>query len=387
VKGKKDKSGGDSEESLPNSKSQKIQHVSTMTLRVKAMKEEKRRVRSGRQESLHATSSSDAVATDHRDERPQNSATECHPATPATVTSGPRTTCDSPPRDDITEHGPRIRHDVLVHGDGCKIIGEGGLVTVTPPQAQGSAAELDIAPRCAGGGDMNDPIRHRRRPKADDGDKDPPRLDDLVAAARVVNVRDHSPGGHHAIVRGTCRMIAPGAIVLADRVCIDLVRSLFPTEGCWIGSSSHITALVLSEEARPFRVNAGPVHSHVVMGDGVSTKYLSELVPGDEVLVFDVVSGKERPVTVGRSDVDVRPCVQCGLLAVDAAVVAGAVVGDHGRDYHAGQVFLERAEYVRLARAIGDGSFLRITDLECGGEENVSSRASSDVLLRVVGSG
>lgn len=41
-----------------------------------------------------------------------------------------------------------------------------------------------------------------------------------------------------------------------------------------IPSSLHLT--------RPFRVNAGPVHSYALLADG-STKYLSELAAGDQV--------------------------------------------------------------------------------------------------------
>ncbi|CAM9935578.1 unnamed protein product, partial [Sphacelaria rigidula] len=33
---------------------------------------------------------------------------------------------------------------------------------------------------------------------------------------------------------------------------------------------------------RPFRVNAGPVHSYALLADG-STKYLAELTAGDQV--------------------------------------------------------------------------------------------------------
>jgi len=185
------------------------------------------------------------------------------------------------------------------------------------------------------------------------------------------------PSSCPAIVQGTCqRIVSAGgkSTVLADRVCIDLVQSLQPTEGCWIGSSAKIMALVLSEAApssfvpsRPFRVNAGPVHSYVVMGDGSSTKYLSELRAGDEVLVHDVVSGRERPVAVGRLKVEVRPCVQVGLFTEEGA--------------SRGQVFLQQAETVRLGQTVGDDSFLRITDLDH--EDN----GQSSVLLRVVGLG
>jgi 3-dehydroquinate synthase class II len=95
------------------------------------------------------------------------------------------------------------------------------------------------------------------------------------------------------IIRGTCYRI-PKKAVLADRVCVDLVQTLQSEEGCWIGFSAKLAALVLSEAAtsslipsRPFRVNAEPVHSYILMGDGKTTKYLCELEAGDEVCVYN----------------------------------------------------------------------------------------------------
>lgn len=186
-----------------------------------------------------------------------------------------------------------------------------------------------------------------------------------------------------AIVQGTCRRLASSggkSTVIADRVCIDMVQSLKPTEGCWIGSSAMTMAMVLSEAARssfvpsrPFRVNAGPVHSYVVMADG-STKYLSELGAGDEVLVYDIASGNERPVAVGRLKVEVRPCVQVGLFAPQS----------DGREEGHAQIFLQQAETVRLGQAEGVDSYIRVTDLEDGGHD---AQSSEKVLLRVVGFG
>lgn len=49
---------------------------------------------------------------------------------------------------------------------------------------------------------------------------------------------------------------------------------------------------------RPFRVNAGPVHSYVLMADQ-SAKYLSELKPGDAVLGVKH-DGSTRAAIVGR---------------------------------------------------------------------------------------
>ena len=58
---------------------------------------------------------------------------------------------------------------------------------------------------------------------------------------------------------------------------------------------SHLSHFPLSRSilssARPFRVNAGPVHSYVLMADG-STKYLSGIIqvinpnPDDYILLY-----------------------------------------------------------------------------------------------------
>src|SRR6266581_153476 len=63
--------------------------------------------------------------------------------------------------------------------------------------------------------------------------------------------------------------------------------------------------------ARPFRVNAGPVHAYVYLPGG-ATKYLSELRAGDDVLAVDS-GGRARSVVVGRVKIERRP-----LLLVQA---------------------------------------------------------------------
>src|SRR5256885_16969433 len=65
--------------------------------------------------------------------------------------------------------------------------------------------------------------------------------------------------------------------------------------------------------ARPFRVNAGAVHAYIYLPDG-TTKYLSELRAGDEVLVVDS-NGHGRSATVGRLKVERRPLL---LLEAEA---------------------------------------------------------------------
>eukprot|EP00177_Eucheuma_denticulatum_P001954 GFKZ01003491.1.p1 GENE.GFKZ01003491.1~~GFKZ01003491.1.p1 ORF type:complete len:396 (-),score=18.68 GFKZ01003491.1:306-1493(-) len=126
-----------------------------------------------------------------------------------------------------------------------------------------------------------------------------------------------------------------------ERVCIDTCSLLSEHEGLLVGSSSQSTFLVLSEAAqvsyispRPFRINAGPVHSYCLIPGG-KTKYLCELSAGDEVLIIDHNGSKCRTAVVGRSKIETRP-----LLLVEATR------DDDGKPC---TVFVQNAETVRLA--------------------------------------
>ncbi|MEX0764195.1 MAG: 3-dehydroquinate synthase II, partial [Nitrosopumilaceae archaeon] len=78
-----------------------------------------------------------------------------------------------------------------------------------------------------------------------------------------------------------------------ERVCVDTASMLGRGEGMLIGSRANFLFLVHNESVgssftspRPFRVNAGAVHCYTISPDG-TTKYLSELETGSEVLVLD----------------------------------------------------------------------------------------------------
>ena len=170
--------------------------------------------------------------------------------------------------------------------------------------------------------------------------------------------------------------------VIGDRVCVDFVQMLKPSEGCWVGSSSKVMALVLSEAAessfvpsRPFRVNAGPVHSYICLADGISTKYLCELAAGDEVLVYDVQTGKTRSISVGRLKIEVRPCILVGLEPQNQQTQNARATSEAG----GGHIFLQQAETVRLGRP--DGGSMKVTDLE------IASTKKVPILLRVASTG
>lgn len=96
------------------------------------------------------------------------------------------------------------------------------------------------------------------------------------------------------------------------RSCIDLATLFSETEGMLVGSTSQGGILVCPEvfylpymELRPFRVNAGAVHSYVY-NFGNHTDYMTELRAGTAVMVVDA-SGKTRRATVGRMKTELRP--------------------------------------------------------------------------------
>jgi len=184
------------------------------------------------------------------------------------------------------------------------------------------------------------------------------------------------------IVVGSCWRRDTKGTVLADRICVDLVQKLRPEEGCWVGSSAKIMALVLSEAAssqfvptRPFRVNAGPVHSYILLGDGVSTKYLCELQPSDQVMVYNTQTESSKPVAVGRLKEEIRPCVLVELEA-ESGDDPDKQVGSRG------QVFLQQAETVRLAQP--SSGFIRVTDLDAQTNNNGMGVNKEPLLLRVM---
>ena len=189
------------------------------------------------------------------------------------------------------------------------------------------------------------------------------------------------------ILPGACWRDSAGSVV-ADRVCIDFVRNLSPSEGCWIGSSAKVMALVLSEAvesgfipSRPFRVNAGPVHSYVCLADG-STRYLGELQAGDEVLVLDADTGRSRSVAVGRLKIEVRPCVLVKLAGMNInmnQMNQGDDPNDTPPERPLGQVFLQQVETVRLGQP--GGMCIPVTGLDVAAPEEVQRQQS--VLLRI----
>ncbi|MHA1700408.1 MAG: 3-dehydroquinate synthase II, partial [Promethearchaeota archaeon] len=97
-----------------------------------------------------------------------------------------------------------------------------------------------------------------------------------------------------------------------DRVCVDTISLLKPGEGMLIGNQARGFFFVHAEtadtefvNARPFRVNAGAIHSYI-LNPGNKTSYLSELKSGSEVMIVDL-NGKTKKTKVGRAKIETRP--------------------------------------------------------------------------------
>ena len=124
-------------------------------------------------------------------------------------------------------------------------------------------------------------------------------------------------------------------------------------EGMLIGNRANFLFLVHNESVgssftspRPFRVNAGAVHCYTLSPDG-TTKYLSELETGVEVLVLDS-KGKARRVTIGRCKIEKRP-----MLMIKAKV--GEEVGG---------IIAQDAETIRFVKS--NGRLVSVTHLKKG---------------------
>nr|MDO8112886.1 3-dehydroquinate synthase II [Candidatus Sigynarchaeota archaeon] len=105
-----------------------------------------------------------------------------------------------------------------------------------------------------------------------------------------------------------------------ERVCVDTISMLGQGEGMLVGNHARGFFLIHGEiadtefvNARPFRVNAGAVHSYTLKAEN-KTAYLSELKAGEAVMIVDW-QGHTRVSRVGRVKIETRP-----MLLVEAKV-------------------------------------------------------------------
>lgn len=143
-------------------------------------------------------------------------------------------------------------------------------------------------------------------------------------------------------------------IGMGYRSCIDTTTLFSPTEGMLVGSTSQGGVLCCPEvfflpymDLRPFRVNAGAVHSYVY-NFGNRTDYMSELRAGSSIMIVDR-TGAARRGNVGRMKTEVRP-----LRLIEVQFDSGERVN----------VIMQDDWHVRIFSA--DAKPLNITELKPG---------------------
>ncbi len=162
-------------------------------------------------------------------------------------------------------------------------------------------------------------------------------------------------GVHQDVPLKTAKVIKIEPAGMGDRVCIDTCTNMSPGQGILVGNSSSALFLVHAEtvvnpyvEPRPFRVNAGAIHSYTLLPEN-KTKYLSELKSGDPVLIVNFQEKIEKAI-VGRVKVEKRP-----LLLVEAEVDGKKLT-----------TILQNAETIRLTQP--DGQPISVVKLKSGSE-------------------
>ncbi|WP_030383447.1 MULTISPECIES: 3-dehydroquinate synthase II family protein [unclassified Streptomyces] len=141
---------------------------------------------------------------------------------------------------------------------------------------------------------------------------------------------------------------------LGDRVCVDTCSHFGQDEGILVGSYAHGFILCVSEThplpympTRPFRVNAGALHSYV-LGEDNRTNYLSELQAGSTVLGV-TTEGRTRRIVVGRVKLESRPMLTIRAVSESGTEVSLTVQDD----WH--------------VRVLGPGAaVLNVTELKAG---------------------
>ncbi|MDQ0789739.1 3-amino-4-hydroxybenzoic acid synthase [Streptomyces sp. B3I7] len=179
----------------------------------------------------------------------------------------------------------------------------------------------------------------------------------LMAPARVGDVtalRQAAETGVPDLALVELEITATAHVGMGERACVDTATYFRKDEGILVGSHSKGMILCVSEThplpympTRPFRVNAGAIHSYTLAMDQ-RTSYLSELKAGSKVTAVDI-HGRSRLVTVGRVKIESRP-----LLSVDA-------VGPDGRTAN---LILQDDWHVRVLGP--GGTVLNSTELKPG---------------------
>ncbi|MGP3966750.1 bagremycin/ferroverdin biosynthesis 3,4-AHBA synthase BagC/FevH [Streptomyces sp. 6N223] len=124
----------------------------------------------------------------------------------------------------------------------------------------------------------------------------------------------------------TLEVVTTEHVGMGERACVDTCTYFRKDEGILVGSHSKGMVLCVSEThplpympTRPFRVNAGAIHSYTLSQNG-RTNYLSELKAGSKVVAADV-EGRTRLVTVGRVKIETRPLISVNAVSPDGREV------------------------------------------------------------------
>ena len=148
----------------------------------------------------------------------------------------------------------------------------------------------------------------------------PRSADDVVRLAQIV---EHQPAKLDLVEFIVDKVEHIG---MGDRACIDTCSLLELDEGCLIGSFSTGMFLSCSEThplpympTRPFRWNAGAVHSYVLAPDN-RTRYVSELRAGAPILAVRS-DGSVREVSIGRVKIERRPLISITATAPNGKTV------------------------------------------------------------------
>lgn len=125
-----------------------------------------------------------------------------------------------------------------------------------------------------------------------------------------MNEVENRQSSHVKIQTGVITKSEP--IGMGYRSCIDLAVLFAPNQGMLVGSTSQGGILCCPEvfhlpymELRPFRVNAGAVHSYIFNANN-KTDYMTELKAGSSVMVVGT-DGKVSKFPVGRMKTEIRP--------------------------------------------------------------------------------
>ena len=172
-------------------------------------------------------------------------------------------------------------------------------------------------------------------------------------------LRQTAQGGMPALDLVELSVVGIAHVGLGDRVCVDTCTYFAEDEGILVGSTSKGFVLTCSEThplpympTRPFRSNAGAVHSYTLV-TAERTNYLTELRAGSKVLAVNA-SGRTRQVVVGRSKIESRPLLSIDLTAPDGRPVNIIVQDDwHVRLLGPGATVLNVTELVAGDRVLG----------------------------------